>query len=235
MNSGWVKFHRSILDNPRSSDPDWFSVWGHLLLMATHKEMKFIFKGAAILLKPGQLITSRDSLSKKTGVNTSKIERVLKWMQIEQQIEQESSSVSRLITILNWDRYQSIEQVSEHESDTKRTPNEHQTDTNKNVKKDKNVRSKIVVEANGSLQPADQQWLEDLIKDSAYHGLDVPREFRKCLNWCNAKKVAISRRRFINWLNKAEAPLSAKVLQTQPDWFRDVRDKSTTISREGFL
>jgi DNA-binding transcriptional regulator YhcF (GntR family) len=139
VNNGWVKLHRQLADHPRAKDPDWLAVWLRLLLLATHKECKMIFGKELITLKPGQLITSRKSLQMQTGVNESKIERVLTCLKTEHQIEQQSSSISRLITILNWSKFQDYEQANEQHSNSIRTASEQRVNTNKNVK---NVRMK---------------------------------------------------------------------------------------------
>ncbi len=138
MNQGWAKLHRQMKDNPRYKDSPWVHIWVHLLLTATHKPQRMIFDGRDIELQPGQLITSRKSIASDTGINESKVERVLKILKTEQQIEQVSSAISRLITILNWAEYQGGEQVSEPRVNTERTASEQQVNTNKNDKKDKN-------------------------------------------------------------------------------------------------
>lgn len=137
MNEGWLKLHRSLQDHPRSSEYPWMMVWIHLLMLATHKPHRTVFGKKIIELKPGQLITSRLSLAQKTGLHESRVERVLKTMIFEQQIEQESSYISRLITIRNWNQYQSTEQASEQQSNSSRTALEQQSNTNKNVKNER--------------------------------------------------------------------------------------------------
>lgn len=138
MNHGWAKLHRKMQENPRFKDSAWVHVWVFLLLNATHKAHRMIFNGVDTELRPGQLITSRKSISDGTGINQSKVERMLKTLKTEHQIEQVSSPVSRLITILNWELYQGGEQVSEHRVNSERTASEHRVNTNKNEKKDKN-------------------------------------------------------------------------------------------------
>ncbi len=140
VNDGWIKLHRALLDHPRSKNASWISVWLHLLLMATHKPIRMIFDGKVIDLKPGQLITSRPSLSASTGVHRSSVDRILQTMIFEQQIEQQTSNVSRLITILNWSKYQISEQQTEHPASNGRATGEQPASTNKNVKKEENVR-----------------------------------------------------------------------------------------------
>lgn len=54
----------------------------------------------------------------------------------------------------------------------------------------------------------DSEWIATLKTDSAYKGIDVGREHGKMVNWCKAHNKAPTRRRFINWLNRADLPMS---------------------------
>jgi DNA-binding transcriptional regulator YhcF (GntR family) len=136
---GWIKLHRKMLDNPVVwKDSDHLAVWIYLLLNATHKDMDVLFKNKRITLKPGQLITSRKSIAKKLDISESKVHRVLKMLEIEQQIEQQTSNKNRLITIVGWNEYQSCEQQIEQQVNNNRTTSEQQVNTNKNIKNIKN-------------------------------------------------------------------------------------------------
>ncbi len=129
--NGYVKIYRDMLDNPVvCKDNDYFRVWLYLLLTASHKGYSAMFNGQKIELKPGQLITGRKSIAEKCNISESKAQRILKSFKIEQQIEQQTGNKNRLITILNWDKYQNSEQQIEQ-----------QVNTNKNVKNDKNVKN----------------------------------------------------------------------------------------------
>jgi DNA-binding transcriptional regulator YhcF (GntR family) len=128
-----------MLDNPVVwKDSDHLAVWIYLLLNATHKDMDVLFKNKRITLKPGQLITSRKSIAKKLNISESKVHRVLKMLEIEQQIEQQTSNKNRLITIVGWNEYQSCEQQIEQQVNNNRTTSEQQVNTNKNIKNIKN-------------------------------------------------------------------------------------------------
>ena len=135
---GWIKLHRTLLDHPRFSDGDWLKLWIFLLTRATHSERKMVFDGAVITLKPGQLITSRDSIVKLCDIERSKVERLLKTLKSEQQIEQQSCSTSRLITILNWSKYQDDEQPNEQPVSNERAATEQRVSTNNNGKNEEN-------------------------------------------------------------------------------------------------
>ena len=139
MTGGYIKLYRQLLDNPVvCKDADHYAIWGYLLLSATHDNYDVVFGKMRITLKPGQLITSRKSISKQFHINESKCERVLTLFKNEQMIEQQSSSKNRLITILKWIDYQSLEQQNEQQVNNNRTTSEQQVNTNKNVKKNKN-------------------------------------------------------------------------------------------------
>lgn len=134
-----------MLDSPVAmKDSDHLAVWMYLLLNATHKEVDMLFNGARITLLPGQLITGRKSISSKTKVNESKVQRILKTFEIEQQIEQQNGNKNRLISIKNWDNYQQYEQQNEQQLNNNRTTTEQQLNTNKNVKNVKNVKNKNI-------------------------------------------------------------------------------------------
>lgn len=148
MNNGWIKLHRKILENPIMKRPTWLQLWITLLLMANHKENSAILNGQVVVIKEGQLLTGRDALSEATGIHRSSIERILNFLEIEHQIEQQKTTKYRLITILNWKEYQE----KDSNPSNKRATNEQQMSTNKNVKKVKNDKKDTSdAEASGNL------------------------------------------------------------------------------------
>ena len=107
QNNGFIKLYRKILDNPViCKDSDYFTVWIYLLLNATHAEYDVVFKNERITLKPGQLITGRKIIADKFKIDENKVQRILKNLEKQHQLEQCTSSQNRLITIINWNEYQ---------------------------------------------------------------------------------------------------------------------------------
>ena len=110
MDSGWVKVHRSLLEKPiwTEATPEQKVILVTLLMMATHAERQWEWKGAQYALKPGQMITSLQSLEQKCGksVSIQKIRTALKRFVRYGFLTDESTNQSRLITIVNWDVYQ---------------------------------------------------------------------------------------------------------------------------------
>lgn len=141
-NEGFIKLYRQILDNPViCKDSDHYAVWGYILLTATHKEKKDYFNGKPIILSPGQLITGRIKIARKFNISESKVQRILKTFEIEQQIEQRTTPNMRLITVLNWSEYQTSEQRNKQRVNNDRTTTEQRLNTIQECKNDKNVKN----------------------------------------------------------------------------------------------
>lgn len=119
-----------------------------------------------ITLEPGQLVTSRKSLSEKTKVSESKIERILKLFKNEQQVEQQSYSTNRIITVLNWHKYQESEQQTEQQVNSEWTASEQQVNTNKNIKNLKNKRIKEIKDIGQSTDsPTPKRFIPPTLED----------------------------------------------------------------------
>lgn len=137
--TGWICLHRKLLDNPICEKADYLAVWVHLLLMANHKETTFIWNNKKQTLKAGQLLTGRKRLSKKTGVAESQVYKILKYLELEQQIEQQKTTKYTIITIVNWGMYQEKEQQKEQQSNNRVTTEEQQSNTYNNNNNNNNV------------------------------------------------------------------------------------------------
>lgn len=132
MNEGWIKLHRQIQDNTIwTSEP--FSrgqAWVDLLLLANHKRGVLYIRGNKVEVERGQVGWSQKKLSERWKWSRGKVQRFLNDLENEHQIEQQKNTVTSLIAITNYEEFQN--------TDSKRTSDGHQTDTNKNKKKKKN-------------------------------------------------------------------------------------------------
>ena len=138
MNSGYVKLHRKILDNPIvMKDVDHLAVWIYLLLNATHKKIPMLFNGKKIMLQPGQLITSTLSISKDLSINKDKIQRILNLFETDKQINQQTSSKGRLISLEKWEFYQN----DDKQSDKQMINNCETSDKKRECKNERNIYS----------------------------------------------------------------------------------------------
>ena len=126
-----------MFSHHRANNPYWMALWVRLIGEATHQPIKAVFEGNEIELLPGQLITGRKKLALLVGCSESEIEFLLKAMELGQQIRQQKKAHSRLISIENYDKYQTIDR----EIDNKKTTNRQPIDTKQEQKK---LRSKEV-------------------------------------------------------------------------------------------
>ncbi len=145
---GWIKMYRKVENNPVvCKDNDYFRVWHHLLYNANHTSQFAIFKNEKIEVLPGQFITGRKIIATACCISETKAERILKWFENDQQIEQQKSNKGRLITIVNWNKYQNYEQQIERPMGDTSTIKKQRVLT---IKECKNIRmkenSKYIVE-----------------------------------------------------------------------------------------
>ena len=132
----YIKLMRSLKNKSYySKDSEKLHLWVHLLLTANWNDREEMLGGKPIICKAGQFTTGRKQLSKETGINESKVERLLTYFEkTEQQIEQRKTNTNRLISVLNWDKYQINEQPIKQRVNNKRTTSEQRVNTPKEYK-----------------------------------------------------------------------------------------------------
>ena len=158
MDNGWVKIHSKMLSNPIvMKDADHCAVWIYLLLNAVWRPEDVMFGGKRITLHPGQFTTGRKRIAADLHISESKVQRILKLFENEQQIEQRTDRQCRLITIVLWDEYQKREQRNEQRVNNDRTTSEQRVNTkeeyktNKTIKTNKDIYSRAAEEIIGYL------------------------------------------------------------------------------------
>lgn len=120
---GWVKLYRELLDKPiwLLSTSNQRSILIAILLLANHSENKWEWKGKPFVVKPGQFITSADSLAKKSGrgITRQAVRGAMQRFTKLGFITSETTNTNTLINVVNWGSFQ----VKENET-TSETTNE---------------------------------------------------------------------------------------------------------------
>ena len=99
---GWIKLHRKLYEKGFSGMPDYVAIWLYILVHAQHKDQEIVLNKQVVKINRGSLITGRKKLSSVTGVSESKTYRILKYLEIEQQIEQQKFNKFTVIhTMIN--------------------------------------------------------------------------------------------------------------------------------------
>jgi biotin operon repressor len=139
--NGWIKCHRKVLNWEWFKKPNMFQLFTYLVLKANHKEG--VWQGHTI--KRGQLITGRHTIREETGISEQSIKTCLKHLKKTGEINQLTNHQFSVITICNYESYQSDSEKSTNElTNDQPTPNRPLT-TNKKNKNDKNEEVEVSV------------------------------------------------------------------------------------------
>lgn len=158
MSEGWIKLHRSILDNKFWTEKPFTKgqAFVDLILRANFKDGEFYKNNRLIKVQRGQTARSEISLSKDWGWSRQKVRGFLAALEQNGKIEQLKTQLTTYVTICNYDKYQGcpdVDDTTEKTTDltTGRQPKDNQPYTNKNVKNNKN--EKNVKKTNTSATP----------------------------------------------------------------------------------
>jgi uncharacterized phage protein (TIGR02220 family) len=144
--AGWIKLYRDITDHWiwQEKPFDKRSAWIDLILMANHKDNKFVFGNELAEVKRGSFITSVRKLCDKWGWSNTKVTSFLQILKNDNMIDFISDTKKTVITIANYGLYQDINDTEttqkHHENDTK-TSQKHTNKNDKNVKNEKNLKT----------------------------------------------------------------------------------------------
>lgn len=144
---GWVKLYRSLLNKPiwTETTAEQKVLLISLLMKAAYTKRTWIYQGMVYNLEPGQLITSINSLIELggTGVTHRKVRTALTLFEKAGFLTQKTSKKNTLITIANWETYQSDAALPTQEASQPRhsgdTEASHQPTTNKKLRSKEGV------------------------------------------------------------------------------------------------
>ena len=111
MAEPFVKLYKKMLDWEWYDDANTMRLFIHCLLKANWKEGSW----HGISYKPGQFITSIQSLADETGLSIQQVRTALSHMISTGEVTSYQQGRSRIITVNNWDSYQGSNKVSNKE------------------------------------------------------------------------------------------------------------------------
>ncbi|HGO1429432.1 TPA: DnaD domain protein [Staphylococcus aureus] len=153
--TGWISIDRSIQNHWLFKEKRTFSkfeAWIYLLMEANHSKAKVPIGNQIVTVERGQRLTSILTLSDLFNWSRFKVKTFLDLLESDGMLEVKTTSKYTLITIVNYDFYQSeqgrnqhqnnISQTSkQHQSNINPTSKQHQTNTNNNDNKDNNEKN----------------------------------------------------------------------------------------------
>lgn len=140
---GWVKIHRDIMEHWLWGDKPFSKgqAWVDIILLCNHEERKVNLGNEVILVEKGQFITSQQQLMDRWGWSKSKVINFLKTCEKDSMLCVCSDKKKTTLKVLNYSIWQESETSKEPQEDHGETTERPRKDTNKNVKKDKNVKN----------------------------------------------------------------------------------------------
>ena len=155
MKEGWIKLYRSSFENKLYFEEPFtrYQAWIDLLLLANHKDGYFMKRGTLVKVPRGTVGYSMKELAKRWKWSINKVSRYIEILESEtvNQVKSQKNNVTTLISIVNYDRYQSNEFANELPNGNQANS---QTETNKNAKecKEEKENNSLAVSENYNIQ-----------------------------------------------------------------------------------
>lgn len=137
---GWIKTNRELQqhwlweDKPFSRGQAWID----LIMLANHKNNKFVFNGELIEVERGSFITSEVKLMERWGWSKTKVRNFLDMLENDSMLVKKTDHRKTTLSIVNYSVYQDFQTSEEPVKDQRKTSEELVKDTNKNDKNEKN-------------------------------------------------------------------------------------------------
>lgn len=138
MNNGFIKLHRDIVNHWIFSYDKILKVWIWLLCKAQWQDKTISLNNntglCVIHLKRGQVLFGRNISCQELKIKPSSLYRYINVLQKQKIISIKTNNKYSIITICNYDKYQSVLNENDILVNSKRTTIEQQENTNKNIK-----------------------------------------------------------------------------------------------------
>lgn len=116
MKNGFITLHRKIMEWEWYQNPNTFRLFVHCLLMANFVDGKFEGK----TIKRGQFVTSLPKLAKQTSLSIKQVRTALSHLVRTGEVADDATTQNRIITVINYDRYQTWADDVADDGQTKR-------------------------------------------------------------------------------------------------------------------
>jgi len=131
---GWIKLYRKLLNSPIFSSEKGLKIWVWCLLKATHEGYEQYVGRSLVQINPGEFVFGRKAAAHELRMSESTVRNWIEVLKKDSYLDIKPYTKYSIISIQKWDEYQG----SNSKVDNKKTTDEQQMDTNKNVKNVKN-------------------------------------------------------------------------------------------------
>jgi len=122
---GWFRFHRKLLDDPLWTNEPFTrgQAWIDLVALAAHTNTYILVRGNRLDLRRGQVGWSEVALAHRWRWSRGKVRRFLLELEKQEQIVQQKTYLSSVVTVVNYDLYQGNDTADGQQMDSKWTEN----------------------------------------------------------------------------------------------------------------
>lgn len=160
MAEGWISLHKKILKWEWYADTNVFRLFLHLLLKANYQDKSW----QGVMIKRGELVTSRESISLATGLTVQQIRLAETKLKSTNSLGMETTNKFTKYIIVKYEDYQGVD-IDENTQTAAKTTNEQQTknkQTTTTIQGNKIIKEKEVRE--GAVAPPAASNAEKIIK-----------------------------------------------------------------------
>lgn len=191
--------------------------------LATYKPKKLLIKGSLVALETGQLAWSEVALAARWKWGRGRVSKFLDSLAELGKIEVSRNNLTTIVTVLEYNlfcggNHQTTQQIEQQEAQSSEQQTalfpeqqsgeaESAPDQAQTINK-KRKRSKPVLPS-AHMPTTREEIIEVCQKNDAYRGIDIEREWDKMALYFTGKKVHLSFKRFLNWLNRIEKPVDS--------------------------
>ena len=221
MKSGYIFLHRSLLDWEWYTDVNTKTLFLHLLFTVNFEDRKWRGK----IIKRGQRVCSRDQLAKETNLSVKQVRVALDHLKETGEVANESGPQGTVITVVNYDKYQSWANKTANEGPTRgqqranEGPVNNKLNTGNKEIKEKNILKKEKFGEFGNVLMTSQEY-EKLVQRFSKHETDEAVE--ELSSYCQSKGKSYKDyyATLIGWIKRRreKAPKEKPGLRYFQDW-----------------
>jgi len=133
----WIRLHRELLKNYVFQNEKLWKVFTWCLLKATWKPHEVMVGRQKVKLEPGQFVFGRHVAAQELNMKPSTVWSYIKLLEFDRIIDIKPNNKFSLITVTNWELWQSDNKNPDNKLDNKQTADRQQMDTYKKGKEGK--------------------------------------------------------------------------------------------------
>lgn len=141
MYRGYIKLWRKSFDSGMHRNHKLWVVWTWILGNVTHKKINYMAGSKIIELQPGQIIFGRKRLASELAMSEPSVRTCLSFLQNHKNVTIKTTNKYSLLTVVNWEIYQSESHKVSSEATKTRPRPDHQP-TTKQTQKNKRINKK---------------------------------------------------------------------------------------------